>query len=98
MSAGSPALFSFAFTAASDVLIAAHFAIALRGVTFGWREQSGSAGEFTVTYPEPVPAAYGAFWRGTLQFVYSLTRVTGATGPVALDAQHTVLRFPVSWR
>jgi hypothetical protein len=72
-------------------------ATALRGVELQWKPTGDRVGELICTYPEAVPHAYHALWKGTLRFVFELTRATGSIGPIARERGDTVLRISLQW-
>ena len=72
-------------------------ATALRGVELQWKPTGDRAGELICTYPEPVPRAYDALWKGTLKFVFELTKAAGNVGPITRERGDTVLRVAVQW-
>jgi len=70
---------------------------AVRGLLLEWKHEGERSGTLIITYPIAVPPQYATLWRGTLAFVFELTKVTGTFGHVTHEADGRRLLMPVSW-
>jgi hypothetical protein len=73
-------------------------ATSMRGCQLEWTKQSDTSGLFTATYASAVPKSYAALWRGTISFVWELTKVDGSFGPIAHELDGKKLSLPLSWK
>lgn len=69
----------------------------VRGLELEWKKDGDRSGVLWASYPNPVPAQYADVWKGTLQFVFELTKVAGAFGAIRHERDGRALQMPVSW-
>ncbi len=75
----------------------AYATTAVRGLELDWKKDGDRSGVLWASYPIAVPASYADVWKGTLQFVFELTKVTGAFGAIRHERDGRTLQIPVSW-
>lgn len=71
--------------------------MAVRGLELEWKKDGERSGVLSASYPNAVPPHYGDIWKGTLQFVFELTKVTGTFGAIRHERDGRTLLIPVSW-
>ena len=70
----------------------------VRGITLTWVSEGKNTGLFEARYPNEVPPAYVFLWRGTMSYVFELTKALGSVGEAALLPDRHGVSLRISWK
>jgi hypothetical protein len=70
----------------------------VRGLEATWTSEGPSAGTYVVRYPSRGTSAYLPLWKGTLVYVFELTRAEGTVHEAKADPDGQTFRYAISWK